>query len=327
MLIELASIKGAPGVTSTALVLAAVWPRPVVLVEADPTGGDLTYRCRMAPAPNPESRHGLVALVAAVRATRPQPAPTWPATEPPSSAASPAAAGGPMDEVLWRATEELACGVRAVLGVRSAAQARGLAGTWPTLARALSLAEVDVILDLGRLDPNGPLVSVAAAADELLIVASATLDSVMHLRTALPDIQSALPKPTAAGAAAERVVTPVLVGPDSHADRDCADLDAVLTRDGLGARQAMPLPFDPRALHRLETGEVPTGRLGRTLLLRAAKTIATALVQAAPDGTTRIATPAPPPASRASLPVSAEEDDGRTRPRPRLPQIEWPVSP
>jgi len=38
-LIALASATGAPGVSTTALGLALNWPRPVVLVEADPNGG------------------------------------------------------------------------------------------------------------------------------------------------------------------------------------------------------------------------------------------------------------------------------------------------
>ncbi|HSJ59640.1 MAG TPA: hypothetical protein VK895_00290, partial [Jiangellaceae bacterium] len=37
--IALASASGSPGVTSTALGIALLWPRPVLLVEADPTGG------------------------------------------------------------------------------------------------------------------------------------------------------------------------------------------------------------------------------------------------------------------------------------------------
>jgi len=38
-LIVLASASGSPGVTTTALGLALVWHRPVVLVDADPVGG------------------------------------------------------------------------------------------------------------------------------------------------------------------------------------------------------------------------------------------------------------------------------------------------
>ena len=37
-LIVLTSANGSPGVTASALGLALSWPRPVVLVDADPTG-------------------------------------------------------------------------------------------------------------------------------------------------------------------------------------------------------------------------------------------------------------------------------------------------
>ena len=37
--IVLASAAGSPGVTTSTLGLALTWPRPVLLVEADPTGG------------------------------------------------------------------------------------------------------------------------------------------------------------------------------------------------------------------------------------------------------------------------------------------------
>ena len=40
-LIMLASAKGSPGVTTTALALASVWDRPVLLAECDPAGGDI----------------------------------------------------------------------------------------------------------------------------------------------------------------------------------------------------------------------------------------------------------------------------------------------
>ncbi|MHB8448963.1 MAG: hypothetical protein ACYDAQ_00595 [Mycobacteriales bacterium] len=39
--LALTSAKGAPGVSVTALALTLVWPRPVLLVECDPAGGDL----------------------------------------------------------------------------------------------------------------------------------------------------------------------------------------------------------------------------------------------------------------------------------------------
>ena len=38
-LIVLTSASGSPGVTTSAVGLALTWPRPALLVEADPTGG------------------------------------------------------------------------------------------------------------------------------------------------------------------------------------------------------------------------------------------------------------------------------------------------
>ena len=40
----LASASGSPGVTTTAVGMAFSWPRPVLLVEADPTGGSGSFR-------------------------------------------------------------------------------------------------------------------------------------------------------------------------------------------------------------------------------------------------------------------------------------------
>ena len=37
--VALTSASGSPGATTTALGLALLWPRPILLVEADPTGG------------------------------------------------------------------------------------------------------------------------------------------------------------------------------------------------------------------------------------------------------------------------------------------------
>ena len=41
VLIGLLSAKGAPGVTTSSLAIAAQWPRPAVVLDADPSGGDI----------------------------------------------------------------------------------------------------------------------------------------------------------------------------------------------------------------------------------------------------------------------------------------------
>src|SRR6266702_8439110 len=72
MLVAVASLKGSPGVTTFALALAARWPTGpgdggssagarCVVVEADPSGGDIATRFDLAGSP------GLVSLAAAAR--------------------------------------------------------------------------------------------------------------------------------------------------------------------------------------------------------------------------------------------------------------------
>src|SRR5665213_4511800 len=63
MIVGLVSVKGSPGVTTTACALGAAWPtdRKVLLVEADPFGGDLAAQFGAAP------NVGLWSLLAASR--------------------------------------------------------------------------------------------------------------------------------------------------------------------------------------------------------------------------------------------------------------------
>lgn len=63
MLVALCSFKGSPGVTTSALAMAACSPSGVqpIVVECDPAGGDIFARFRLEPVP------GLVSLAAAAR--------------------------------------------------------------------------------------------------------------------------------------------------------------------------------------------------------------------------------------------------------------------
>lgn len=246
MLIGVASFKGSPGVTSTALALAAVWPRPVVLLEADPAGGDLTYRARAAHGGPVYGDRGLLRMATGVRGV---------------------SAGA---DAVTEQAQLLACGVNLVQGVASASQARGLSGgLWSAIADACVGAEVDVIADLGRLDRSSGVMPLVQACATLIPVASCTLESVMHATNGAQDLVGELSAPGAV-----RLI-PVLVGPDASAGRDCSDLDNMLHRAGLRTEPTMPMAVDPKALLRLERGERAEGRLGRTLLIRAAHAIAT----------------------------------------------------
>ena len=64
MLIGLVSAKGSPGVTTTALALASMWPRTALVLDADPFGGDV--RAGLANGEWPSSA-GLAEAVADLR--------------------------------------------------------------------------------------------------------------------------------------------------------------------------------------------------------------------------------------------------------------------
>lgn len=243
MLVSVCSSKGAPGVTSTALTLAAVWPRPVVLVEADLTGGDLAFRCRSASGGPLSATPNLLGVAAAV--------------------------GGTSGGVLVEFGQELACGVRIIQGVASAAQGRGLASLWGPIAHACVEADVDVIADLGRLDRSTATLPLAAASDRLLVVGTPSLESVIHTRETLMELAGAL-GPDLSGV---RLV-PIIIGASRHAQADRADVDQVMAAAGVLAGSAMHLPLDRPALARLEGGDAPSGRLAKTLLMRAAQGVA-----------------------------------------------------
>lgn len=124
-IITLVSASGSPGVTTTALGLALAWPRPVLLVEADPTGGSalLTGYWR-----GQRDHAGLLELVMAER-------------------------HGVLADALPRLVIPIdGTDVSVVAGTKSHEQAPGLARLWDPLLLVLrELSGQDVIVDAGKL--------------------------------------------------------------------------------------------------------------------------------------------------------------------------------
>jgi MinD-like ATPase involved in chromosome partitioning or flagellar assembly len=165
-LIAVASVKGAPGVSTAALSLAATWPRRAMLAELDPDGGDLRYRLRAeggAPlAPEP----GLVSYAADV-------------------------VGGA--DVLDH-LQVLPGGLRVLVGVSSAADTDELQGRWAAVGALLDAApDVDVIADCGRLHPYTPVEDLLPYARALLVLTRPTIDGVAQLRSRLRTLSLDLP--------------------------------------------------------------------------------------------------------------------------------------
>ena len=164
-IVALASIKGSPGVTTAATAMAATWParRKVLLVEADPFGGDL------APRYGASVTGGLASLFAAAR-----------------RALAP--------DAVWDYVHELPGGLPVLFGLTGVHQAVANEQVWPAIAKALAGLDADVVVDAGRLLPNsgGGVRAVLDQADAVIVVCEPTLEHVVHLRDALPGLVAEL---------------------------------------------------------------------------------------------------------------------------------------
>lgn len=160
-LVTLASVKGAPGVTTTALLVAALWPRPSLLAECDASGGDIAYRIP-APDGQPLDREtGLISLAAAAR-------------------------HDVDSHTVVRHVQRLVGGQDVLVGVGTSEQALPLSAQWPRLASVLgSLPGVDTIADLGRTYAGADQTAIVSASDALVLVVGTQPSEVAHLREAL----------------------------------------------------------------------------------------------------------------------------------------------
>ncbi|MFG1698284.1 hypothetical protein [Nonomuraea sp. NPDC049309] len=160
-LIVLAADKGAPGVTTAATALAAVWPRPVLLAECDPAGGDLAYRLPAAGGGVLNPAKGLLSLGATARR-------------------------GLVPAQIQQHTQKIVGGLDVLVGLGHGEQAAGLTWLWGPLGRALAaIPGADVIADCGRLGAYPQIGDLMAEAEQVVLFTRATLDHVAHLRERL----------------------------------------------------------------------------------------------------------------------------------------------
>jgi hypothetical protein len=252
-LIAIAADKGAPGVTTTALALAAVWPRPVLLAECDPAGGDLVYRLPAADGSRLDPRRGLLSLaVAARRGLQPHQA--------------------------WEHTQKLNGGLDILTGVTNAEQGGGLNLLWGPVGRVLAAnSQADVIADCGRLGSDGPHYDLLAEAALIVLVTRASLGEVIRLRDRVASVTAAMQKRGRPEAGADVVV----IADYKQITTSVAEIGHALKQASISARIAGGLADDPRGadLLRGEWG----GKLDKSLLIRTARDIAESLASRLPS--------------------------------------------
>lgn len=243
--VAMASAKGSPGVTTTALALATQWPRPVTVVDVDPAGGDVVWRVRDTTGAPLDPDRGLLSLGAGLRR-------------------------GPTETSLAEHTQETAFGFPVLAGVPTPEQLAGIGGSWTHLPDVLRDHEADVIVDCGRFNFSSPVLPVVQRADVVVLVVRPDVEGTAHLRHLLRAMQVSL-RLGQAGA------PPVCVAAVTsyRETRVPADLQRLLDHEGLAARVVGLVAQDDKGARMLSS--TLAGNLARTLLVRSARDLATAI--------------------------------------------------
>jgi MinD-like ATPase involved in chromosome partitioning or flagellar assembly len=256
-LISIMSAKGAPGTTTTTMLLANLWPAPSILVDADPLGGDVALRLPGEHGPLDLNR-GLMSLLPAVRR------------------------GLEPQTVVEHAQTALG-GQQVLAGLPGPEQAVAASPMWPGLAGAFArVPGVDVFADIGQVSSRSTHLAMVESSAALLCVYRPTAWSAVHTRRRLESLEDQLrDRQIRVGIAC------VATGSESH---DVAAAAASITQ-GLGwVHDYGAIARDDATVVIYEGGEV--FRPERSLLVRSGHTLARRLyadlaaVVAAPETVT-----------------------------------------
>ncbi|HEU0131863.1 MAG TPA: hypothetical protein VFQ85_12815 [Mycobacteriales bacterium] len=253
-LIAFTGVKGAPGATTAAIGLAAVWPVAPILADFDPVGGDVALRLRDPHGAALDATRGVVSLAAELRH------------------------GQPVD--LTPHLQAVNGGLSVLAGLSTSEQSCGISDRWRLIASCASSAATttDVLADCGRLAADTVTMPLLDNADVVVVVTAVTVDALTHarreLRWLLPRRQS--------NKETRLAVLPV----SPHTDASTVRL--VRTAFTAGVRDTIvtlpPLAFDADGVAVLR-GE-KRGQLNRSWLVRSARAIAASLRELAtqPEG-------------------------------------------
>ncbi|HEY3733704.1 MAG TPA: hypothetical protein VGL63_07290 [Streptosporangiaceae bacterium] len=255
-LIAVAADKGAPGVTTASVALAAVWPRPVLLAECDPSGGDLVYRLPAADGGRVDPRRGLLSLAVAARR-------------------------GLQPHQVWEHAQKLHGGLDILTGVSGAEQGAGLELLWGSVGKLLAaVPQADVIADCGRIGVDGPVYDLLAQASSVVLLSRATLGDVIRLRDRVAAVAGALQR---RGRSTGRIDV-VVVADYKHFSSAITEVGQALRQSGVPARILGGLAHEPKSADQLR-GEW-SGKLDKSMFIRTARAIAADLMVGLPEPAT-----------------------------------------
>lgn len=243
-LVALAADKGSPGVSTTALALAAVWPRQVLLAECDTGGGDLVYRVPAQSGAPLDPTRGVVSLAAAARR-------------------------GLRPELLAEHTQRLVGGLDVILGPERSAQSGALAGMWGALGSTMqAMPDTDVIADCGRLFHDSPVLDLIDQAALVVLVLRPTVESLAHTADRVRTLAARYDAVSRPGPA----IALLVIDEPRELPHGMKEVSAAISAYQLPTHVLGGLAHDRKGAGMLRG--VWGGQLSRTLLIRTAREVA-----------------------------------------------------
>jgi MinD-like ATPase involved in chromosome partitioning or flagellar assembly len=295
-LIAVMSAKGAPGVTTLTVALAALGGPDAVAADLDPYGGDLALRYRRDDGRPLDPDVGLLSLAATIR----------------RGGRDLARDGAVLGDHLQRASGGLAV----LAGISRPEQVAGLGPLWRHVALALA-SNGTVFADCGRVGPSSAVLPVLTSADAVLVVARAELEELAHLRERLRFLTGLMPS-----AAATRTRIGVVLITTERDSAATGRAQRLLASAGLNVPVIGRIADDPKGAAVMRG--VRAGRPGRTLLVRSARSLLPAVLSLAGGPLRAEKGPArrpEPPAPAAQL---AEPSASVFSPAPAMPGTSTP---
>jgi hypothetical protein len=229
--------KGSPGASTLALLLGMCWPTERVLVELDPRGADLAYRCAAAGGRPLAATPSVTTLAIDARP-------------------------GAMQRALPDYAQSTACAVPVIVGETSPTRFSRIAPHLPALTGALTRWPGTVIADLGSLQPGSPTLTVARAATAVVLVTGTDVASLGHLRDRVEELAVDLGDSSRTRSALAVVVR--ADGGDASAARQ--RVEQLLASIGSPTPVIGVLPTEPATVQAVLAGRV-TRRMARGALL------------------------------------------------------------
>jgi hypothetical protein len=250
MILAVCADKGSPGVTTLATALGVVWPIDRVVLEADPSGGDVAFRLRSPRGQFLDPNRSVLDVAADAREGLP--------------------AG-----VLAQYAEATSLGVPVLKGRLSPEAFAPMARLWPHVAAEAHTWPGTVIADLGRLHPGNAAGPVAGQATAVLLVTRLGVEALYRVRDRAAELAARL----GLGHHGLSPLSVVVVCPRRSHSSAVRQVRQVLAVDG--STSTIPVAGfvaeDPRGVETLWSPQ-PSKRLLGTELMRSVHTLAETLL-------------------------------------------------